>query len=85
MWNLRVKRYVIIKERCKNCGGCQSVCPENAIFHAEGDVCEIDQSLCSFCGFCIDACRAQAIKKKFSIYLILTNFKLFRGGGNIHG
>ena len=64
---MRFKKYVILEDRCKNCGACLEICPDDAIMRTDRDVCKIDESLCSYCGMCIEACQVQALKKTFSI------------------
>ena len=56
--------YSIQPEKCLGCGQCLKNCPSKAISEM-GDVCVIDQSLCSRCGICFDVCppKARAVKK----------------------
>jgi len=56
--------YSIQPERCIGCGQCQKNCPSKAISEV-GEVCVIDQALCSRCGICFDVCppKARAVNK----------------------
>ncbi|UCF58026.1 MAG: 4Fe-4S binding protein [Deltaproteobacteria bacterium] len=68
---MRFSKYVVLKDRCKNCGACLEVCPDDAIMRTERDVCEIDEDLCSFCGMCMEVCQVQAVKKALSASVFL--------------
>jgi NADH-quinone oxidoreductase subunit F len=56
--------YSIHPEQCLGCGQCLKNCPSKAVSE-QGEVCVIDQSLCSRCGICFDVCppKARAVKK----------------------
>ena len=56
--------YSIQPEKCLGCGQCLKNCPSKAISEM-GEVCVIDQALCSRCGICFDVCppKARAVKK----------------------
>jgi len=64
---VRFRKYVILADRCKNCGACMERCPESAIERTSRDVCEIHEAKCSCCGVCMKVCKAQAIKDRFSL------------------
>lgn len=49
-----------INENCINCGGCESVCPVNAIKSGDKSYL-IDPDLCISCGACPEACPVDAI------------------------
>ncbi|MBW2368066.1 MAG: 4Fe-4S binding protein [Deltaproteobacteria bacterium] len=66
-------KYVIMEDRCKNCGACLEVCLDNAIKRSAEEVCEINEKLCTHCGLCMEACQVSAIKKKFSISVLMGN------------
>jgi len=66
---LRVKKFRILAERCKNCGVCLEKCPELAIVRNHAGVCEILEDSCSFCGICKEVCQVQAVKETFSARL----------------
>jgi len=45
---LRFRKYEVLEDRCKNCGGCLEECPDSAMRRTEKDICEIDEELCSY-------------------------------------
>lgn len=67
--HLKVKKFRILAERCKNCGVCLEKCPEGAIARNHADICEILEDSCSFCGICKEVCQVQAVKETFSAWL----------------
>lgn len=70
---MKCKKYVILGDRCKNCGACMEQCPENAIERTSRGVCEIHEAKCSCCGVCIKVCKVQAIKARFSLATLFRN------------
>lgn len=42
---------------CNQCGECEKVCPEGAIY-TEGSIVKINSSRCTGCYVCVDACPA---------------------------
>ncbi len=70
---LKYSKYVIIEDRCKNCGACLDVCFDNAIMRTEKEVCKINEMECTHCGNCLEACQVSAIKKKFSFSVLVGN------------
>jgi len=56
---------VKITEDCINCGACESMCPEGAIYHddTKGTANEyhVDQSKCTYCESCPGMCPVSAI------------------------
>jgi len=40
---------------CNQCGRCQEVCPQDAIFEKDG-IYKIDPQKCNFCRLCIEEC-----------------------------
>lgn len=57
----REKRPVIDRDKCKGCGKCWEVCPDNAIKIKDGKVL-IDFRYCKGCGICANECPLGAIK-----------------------
>jgi pyruvate ferredoxin oxidoreductase delta subunit len=57
----RDKRPVIDEELCRNCGICESVCPDSAV-HEKDELYEIDYDYCKGCGLCAYECPADAIQ-----------------------
>ena len=53
--------YHILPEKCRGCGACVSVCPDQAIDGSGGEIHVIDSRSCAKCGACRDACPNQAI------------------------
>lgn len=52
-------RPVVLIDRCKGCGTCETVCPTGAVeVHTTA---QIDESRCIGCGRCADACPVAAI------------------------
>jgi pyruvate ferredoxin oxidoreductase delta subunit len=56
----RDQRPVLDMEKCKDCGTCESVCPDSAV-HLLGKVYIIDYDYCKGCGLCAFECPADAI------------------------
>lgn len=54
-------QYRIVPEKCTGCRACAKGCPVSAISGEVKQVHEIDQSICTKCGLCIDTCRYDAI------------------------
>jgi NAD-dependent dihydropyrimidine dehydrogenase PreA subunit len=50
----------IISTDCMNCGVCEFMCPENAIFEARRQF-VIRKDGCNDCGICVPYCPARAI------------------------
>lgn len=50
----------IISTDCMNCGVCEFMCPENAIFEAKRQF-VIRRDACNDCGICVPYCPARAI------------------------
>ena len=56
---------VYIPEKCKQCGLCLPVCPENAIpCDANGNRGEFNLDTCKGCSVCAKVCPFQAIEMK---------------------
>lgn len=51
----------VTKRKCLACGGCLSVCPQDAISLKEGKA-VIDKEKCNSCKICIKTCPVGAIK-----------------------
>lgn len=82
---MRFRKYKILADRCKDCGGCLEECSEKAIHRTERDVCEIDEALCTYCGVCVEVCQLKAVKMTFSISTFLKSLRDFkRKGGKTH-
>lgn len=45
---------------CNQCGYCQEVCPQGAIFEKEG-IYRIDPQKCNFCKLCVEECPLQGL------------------------
>lgn len=54
---------------CYLCGVCEKLCPYSAIRQTEGGNMEINYSLCTNCGLCIDVCNTKAIFFSESVML----------------
>lgn len=54
-------QYRILPDKCTGCRACAKGCPVSAISGEVKQVHEIDQSICTKCGLCIDTCRYDAI------------------------
>lgn len=54
-------QYRILPDKCTGCRACAKGCPVSAIRGEVKQVHEIDQSICTKCGLCIDTCRYDAI------------------------
>lgn len=52
-----------IQKRCRFCGGCSAVCPENIITVWETKL-EIDRKNCRECLICVKICPAEALVKE---------------------
>ena len=50
---------VVDQEKCRGCGMCKDVCPQEAI--DLGDVARVNADACTECGLCVDECPNQAI------------------------
>jgi NAD-dependent dihydropyrimidine dehydrogenase PreA subunit len=50
----------IISTDCMDCGVCEYMCPEGAIFEAKRQF-VIDKNKCNDCGVCVPYCPARAI------------------------
>jgi pyruvate ferredoxin oxidoreductase delta subunit len=58
--NWRDQRPIIDADLCKDCGICESVCPDSAVHEVSGHF-EIDYEYCKGCGLCAHECTAGAI------------------------
>lgn len=56
-----LKRIEIIRDKCKGCAKCQTVCPVSAISGKRKEPYQIEWAKCIKCGRCIDACPFSAI------------------------
>ncbi len=54
--------YVILEDKCKGCGLCVKVCPQEGISGSLKQPHEIDQVKCIQCGACFEACKLDAIQ-----------------------
>lgn len=55
--------YMILAEKCKGCGACKKVCPNDAIIGKIKEPHIIDESKCIRCGRCMAKCKFDAIVK----------------------
>jgi len=60
--------------RCTGCGGCLSVCLEDAIIILNGKL-ELDEEKCLLCGQCLSACQYDCISFSDAGYLIFLGGK----------
>ena len=60
----RNQKPVINYEKCKECGICEMVCPDNAV-SLVGEKYVIDYDYCKGCGLCAYECTAGAISMVF--------------------
>ena len=51
---------MVDKERCLSCGGCVSVCPEDAI-RLRNLIAYVDAKRCISCKICVNTCPVGAI------------------------
>jgi len=51
------------KEICLSCGGCVSVCPQNAI-QLKNMIAFVNASKCNSCKICVNTCPVAAISLK---------------------
>lgn len=54
-------QYRILPDKCTGCRACAKGCPVSAISGEVKQAHEIDQSICTKCGLCIDTCRYDAV------------------------
>jgi ferredoxin len=54
------RKAVVKKERCLACGGCISVCPQDAILMIFSKA-VVDDKLCNSCSICVKTCPIGAI------------------------
>src|SRR5208283_3209625 len=54
--------FYIDEEKCKACGACKRVCPQNAILGEKKMSHSIDQSRCIQCRSCYEACKFDSVK-----------------------
>lgn len=57
----KLTKILIDEQKCKGCGICKKVCPENAISGELKSAHIIDQNLCIKCRACIEKCPFKAI------------------------
>ena len=55
--------YHVLPDICQGCDGCRTICAENAIEGAEGEIHVILKDLCNKCGMCFEICPQHAIVK----------------------
>lgn len=56
----RDQRPVIDEEKCRSCGICRQVCPDDSV-RQDGDRYFIDYDYCKGCGICAFECTFEAI------------------------
>ena len=50
-----------VEIKCKKCGRCVEICPNEVITLSENDGIKINRELCDRCGQCIESCTNQAL------------------------
>ena len=61
----RSSKPIFLSEKCKQCGLCFPVCPDNAIpVGKDGNRAEFDYDFCKGCGVCAKVCPFGAIEMK---------------------
>ena len=55
--------YHVLPDICQGCDSCRTICAENAIEGAEGEIHVILKDLCNKCGMCFEICPQHAIVK----------------------
>lgn len=55
-----VSKAVIDSSKCKNCGACEKICPQAAIF-SNNQACLVNNTRCIGCGKCLQKCKFKAI------------------------
>jgi indolepyruvate ferredoxin oxidoreductase alpha subunit len=60
----KIPTYTIYQDKCKKCKTCigRFGCP--AIYYADDESIQIDETQCNSCGNCVDVCPFDAISKK---------------------
>jgi ferredoxin len=67
MMNRYLKNVSTLKlntDKCKGCGKCAEVCPQNVFVMMEGKTSIIDKDRCMECGACAKNCPFEAIEVK---------------------
>lgn len=57
-----LRKYIILKEKCRGCTACARKCPAGAISGSVKSSHEIDENKCVKCGTCKEVCKFGAIK-----------------------
>ena len=61
----RSTKPIFDSEKCKQCGLCFPVCPDDAIpVNSDGNRCDFDYDYCKGCGVCAKVCPFGAISMK---------------------
>lgn len=58
----RSSKPIFLSEKCKQCGLCFPVCPEDSIPVSDGKRGEFDYDFCKGCGVCSKVCPFKAIE-----------------------
>ena len=65
---MKLTRYEINQQLCRQCGSCVHACPCHAIVEGEDRRYRIDQETCDRCGTCQATCKLRAIVKRKGLF-----------------
>ncbi len=74
------------EDKCKGCAICVNVCPVDGAIEMVNGKARIDNSICTRCGKCIEACPTEAIRPNSENPALRgSNIGRGRGMGSGHG